>query len=144
MQIKLVRAQSTHFLEFLKIPQKTLLKSAKFYENWQNFMNQTVKKRLYCYCCQYSTSACIDPDKWKCIHILVFLFLHINICCCYSLEAPWWGTSNEYPYHMFSWRIKKNIGTFWLKKCLKSELMELYTMYELLLVKMCHGKICRQ
>ena len=25
---------------------------------------------------------------------------------------PWWGTSNEYPQHMFSWRIKKNVSTF--------------------------------
>ena len=27
----------------------------------------------------------------------------------YSLEVPNWGTSNEYPQHMFSWRNKKNI-----------------------------------
>ena len=27
----------------------------------------------------------------------------------YSLEAPHWGTSNEYPQHMFSWKNKKNI-----------------------------------
>ena len=26
----------------------------------------------------------------------------------YSLEASQWGTSNEYPQHMFSWRNKKN------------------------------------
>ena len=25
----------------------------------------------------------------------------------YSLEAPRWGASNEYPQHMFSWRNKK-------------------------------------
>ena len=31
--------------------------------------------------------------------------------CGYSLEAPHWGTSNEYP-HMFPWRNKKNINTF--------------------------------
>ena len=38
-----------------------------------------------------------------------FLFLHKNIFCGYSLEAPHRGTSNEYPQHMFSWRNKKNI-----------------------------------
>ena len=38
-----------------------------------------------------------------------FLFLHENICCGYSLEAPHRGASNEYPQHMFSWRNKKNI-----------------------------------
>ena len=34
----------------------------------------------------------------------------------YSLEAPWQGTSNEYPQHMFSWRNKKNTNNFGLKK----------------------------
>ena len=32
---------------------------------------------------------------------IFFLFLHVNICCEYSLEVPQWGTSNEYPQHMF-------------------------------------------
>ena len=41
--------------------------------------------------------------------LISFLFLHKNICCGYSLEAPRWGTSNEYRQHMFSWRNKKNI-----------------------------------
>ena len=36
-----------------------------------------------------------------------FLFLHDNICCGYSLEAPQRGASNKYPQHMFSWRNKK-------------------------------------
>ena len=34
----------------------------------------------------------------KCIDIS---FHHKNICCGYSLEAPQWGTSNEYPQHVF-------------------------------------------
>ena len=38
-----------------------------------------------------------------------FLFLHENLCCGYSLEAPRRGASNEYPQHKFSWRNKKNI-----------------------------------
>ena len=41
--------------------------------------------------------------------LIFFLFLHKNICCGYSLEAPRRGASNEYPQHMFSWRNKKNI-----------------------------------
>ena len=41
--------------------------------------------------------------------LISFLFLHENIHCGYSLEAPRWGASNEYPQHMFSWRNKKNI-----------------------------------
>ena len=44
------------------------------------------------------------------------LFLHENICCGYSLEVPQWGTSNEYPQHMFSWKNKKNVSTFRLEK----------------------------
>ena len=33
--------------------------------------------------------------------------LHKNICCGYSLEAPQWGASNEYPQHMFQRRNQK-------------------------------------
>ena len=38
-----------------------------------------------------------------------FLFLDENIGCGYSLEAPRWGASNEYPQRMFLLRNKKNI-----------------------------------
>ena len=38
----------------------------------------------------------------------IFLFLHENICCGYTLEVP--CTSNEYPQHMFSWWNEKNIS----------------------------------
>ena len=40
---------------------------------------------------------------------IVFLFLHKSIYCGYSLEAPRWGASNEYPQCMLSWRNKKVI-----------------------------------
>ena len=40
---------------------------------------------------------------------IFFFFLHKSICYWYSLEVPHWGTSNEYPQHMFSWRNRKNI-----------------------------------
>ena len=50
------------------------------------------------------------------IHIIFFLFLHKNICCGYSLEAPRRGASNEYPQHMFSWSNKKDISIFRMKK----------------------------
>ena len=43
------------------------------------------------------------------LKIVFFLFLHKKICCGYSLEVPWWGASNKYPQHIFSWRNKKNI-----------------------------------
>ena len=65
-------------------------------------------------CCWYS-ELFIVPDRalsfnWK---ILIFvLFLHKNICCGYSLEAPQWGTSNEYPQYMFLCRNKKTF--MWL------------------------------
>ena len=47
---------------------------------------------------------------------MIFLFLHENICCGYSLEVPHQSTSNEYPQHTFSCRNKKNVNTFGLKK----------------------------
>ena len=40
---------------------------------------------------------------------IFFLFLHENINCGYSLEAPHRGASNEYPQHRFLCRNKKNI-----------------------------------
>ena len=48
-------------------------------------------------------------------------FVHENIYCGYSLEVPHWGTSNEYPQYMFSWRNKKNISDLWLKKGMHQE-----------------------
>ena len=43
--------------------------------------------------------------KW----LIFFLFLHIDIHYGYSLEAPHWGASNEYPQCKYSWGNKKNI-----------------------------------
>ena len=59
----------------------------------------------------------------------VFLFLDKNISCGYSLEAPRWGASNEYPQHIFLSRNKKNIDTFWLKKAPYQELWGKYLPY---------------
>ena len=51
----------------------------------------------------------VVPDK-TCFSVQNFsYFLYENVCCGYSLEVPHWGTSNEYPQHMFSLRNKKNI-----------------------------------
>ena len=50
------------------------------------------------------------------IRKLFFLFLYNNICCRYSLEVPYQGTSNEYLQDMFFWRNKENINNFWWKK----------------------------
>ena len=40
----------------------------------------------------------------------IFLFLHVNICCGYSSEAPRRGASDEYPQYMLSWSNWKNIS----------------------------------
>ena len=45
-----------------------------------------------------------------------FSYLSTKTCCGYSLEVPCQGTSNEYPQHMFSWRNKKNISIFGLRR----------------------------
>ena len=37
--------------------------------------------------------------------LIIFLTLHKTICCGYSLEVPHRGASNEYPQHMFPWKI---------------------------------------
>ena len=46
-------------------------------------------------------------------------YFSMKTCCEYSLEAPRWGTSNEYPQHTFLWR---NINTFGLKNASYQEL----------------------
>ena len=56
-------------------------------------------------------------DEW-------FSFLH-EICCGYSLEAPLWGASNEYPQQVFMEKKIRNMNTFWLKKhltCIQTSL----------------------
>ena len=39
----------------------------------------------------------------------IFLIPPWKLMLWYSLEAPRWGASNEYPQYMFLWRNKKNI-----------------------------------
>ena len=36
------------------------------------------------------------------------MYLLENIDCGYSLETPWWGSSNEYPQSVFLSKNKKN------------------------------------
>ena len=72
---------------------------------------------------KWSKSTCPSkiylPENWH-----FFLFLEENICFGYSLEAPHRGTSNEYPQHMFSSRIKKNIYLIiWIFFCQSYKLL---------------------
>ena len=46
----------------------------------------------------------------------VLFLICSNICCGYSLEVPWQGTSNEYHNIRSAWRTKKNINTLLLQK----------------------------
>ena len=57
-------------------------------------------------------------NKKKFVFFFLKYFLSVieNICCGYSLEAPWQGTSIEYPQHMFSWRNKKKYQNFSVEK----------------------------
>ena len=48
------------------------------------------------------------------IGAIVFLYLHRNRCCGYSLEAPRRGASNEY-HNMFLWRTGENYPTIFTK-----------------------------
>ena len=42
--------------------------------------------------------------------MIVFLYLHLFICCGFSLETSLCDISKEYPQHMISWRNKKHAG----------------------------------
>ena len=44
----------------------------------------------------------LDKASFLPKNVDIFLFVHESICCWYSLEAPRWGASNEYPQHIFS------------------------------------------
>ena len=78
----------------------------------QSLIVHTSKGSFFSRCGLYLRSIGLDKNGYQ---VTFFLFLHKNICCGYSLEAPHRGTSNEYP-HIFLWRNKKNINTFGLKK----------------------------
>ena len=62
-----------------------------------------------------------------------FLFLHKNIQCGYSLEAPQNGASNEYHNICFSGEIRKKINTFELKN---TSYLELWDPNSVMLVVM--------
>ena len=79
------------------------------------FLGKNNEKQISC--CHFSWS-CVHSYRWGGIHIIFFLFLYKYIWCGYSLEVPPRGTSNEYQQHMFSWRNKKDISIFWMKKAL--------------------------
>ena len=49
----------------------------------------------------------------------------------YSLEAPRWGASNEYPQHMFLLRNKKDICIFRLICCYVEGASNEYPQYML-------------
>ena len=57
--------------------------------------------------------------------IYCFLFHKENMLW-YALEAPHWGTSNEYPQNMFSLRIKKNINLQASKYFLEKWMLTIY------------------
>ena len=57
-----------------------------------------------------STVHILSPENQK--GLIFFLFLHDNICCGYSIEAPRHGASNKNPQHMFSCRNKKIIWDY--------------------------------
>ena len=66
----------------------------------------------------------IGWDVSQCLHIFrqervsTFFISPWKHMFWYSLQALWLGSFNEYPKYMLSWRNKKNIKMFWLKKCL--------------------------
>ena len=61
--------------------------------------------------------------------LIFFLFLHENIYCGYSLEAPYQGASNEYPQHMFSGRLTKALLMSTHNICFRGEIRKIFTIY---------------
>ena len=57
-----------------------------------------------------TTDIGLDKSEYQVIFVL---FLHENICCGYSLEAPRRGASNE--YHNICFR-GENYQYFWIEK----------------------------
>ena len=47
------------------------------------------------------------PSDWLKIHHTFATPDHHLVCWVYSLELPWWGNSNEYTQHTFSWQVRK-------------------------------------
>ena len=58
----------------------------------------------------YGRCIALDKALFSTKEYLYFsIFLIKNVCCGYSLDEPYRGTSNEYPQQMFSSRNKKTI-----------------------------------
>ena len=59
------------------------------------------------------------------IREMFLLFLHKNICCGYSLEPPYQGTSNEKSQHTFCGILRQLSTMFGLEKspCLKLSIL---------------------
>ena len=61
--------------------------------------------------CLFKYTENFTTKKWKFSDkkiLIFFTFLLKNIDCGYSLELPWWGSSNKYPQSIFLSRNKKN------------------------------------
>ena len=69
---------------------------------------------MHSYCYAKFTDS-IATDKRGYPHN-IFLTSRQKHMLLYSLEAPRWGASNEYPQHMFLLRNKKDISIFRMKK----------------------------
>ena len=76
-----------------------------------------------------SSQAVIATDKRGYPHN-IFLISPQKHMLWYSLEAPQWSASNEYPQHMFSWRNKKDISIFRMKKAPYLLLWSLYVCHD--------------
>ena len=99
----------------LSLPQKSLFFS------WCSSDRNIFSPRL----ALFPACVIIAPNK-RGIQIYIFLISPQKHMLWYSLEAPRWGASNEYPQHMFSWRKKENTKKkiVWKKK--KKCYLELY------------------
>ena len=86
-------------------------------------------------------SIALDNTLFQPKNMDIFLFLHKNIHCGYSLDVPRRGTSNEYPQYMFLSRNKKHIylipPIFWMPEGLLLIAIQYFGMVRLIKLAKC-------
>ena len=99
----------------------------QFMDRVMQFMDRVMQLSNFTTCPWTQVNSQNPLSQWELLAQnidIFFLFLEENIRCVYSLEVPRWGTSNEYPQHMFSSKNKQNIylkiWTLFLARVMKS------------------------
>ena len=98
------------------------------WDNWKTLLQKTFKLGQSVYLGKIlvkfefgSSWICLSVSPFVCLSVRLLytffmlallmsthnMFLREKMCCWYLLEAPQWGTFNEYPQHVFMQKLKK-------------------------------------